>query len=248
MFTNELEKALRGCIDMTPLEVEELRLLRDEIMSRKGNKDELRAIFEAKSRYIQAGIPKLYWDIGWDDFYGDQDAKKLIQKYCTMLDEAIKVGQGVILSGKHGTGKTSLSCLIAKAAIDKGYTVKYIAVSKIIDMIMHSFDDKEYKANLNTVMERVEFLVLDDLGKEYLGIKKQLNPMVQLNLDSFLRERVNRCRVTIVSTNLELESLKSQYGDSVLSIIYGACRAVEIKGDDFRLLRGKDFWGKIDGR
>ena len=241
----DIEKTLRGEVDLTALEAEELKLLKRKILEKKGDEGKLREEFATVAKLFQAGIPRAYWDIEWKDFVGDQSARNKVKKYCEMFSEALEHGQGIIFSGKHGTGKTALSVLIAKHAIQKGHTVKYIPVAKIIDMIMQSFDDKQFKENLQIVMERTELLILDDLGKEYVGVKKQLNPMVQLTLDSALRERLNRGLVTIASTNLQPDAIQRTYGDSVFSILLGVCKFVEVTGEDYRRMRGQKFWGKI---
>jgi len=249
MSEGEIEKTLRGHVDLTPMEVGELKRLKKRIMDGEGTPQEKREKLERSAKYLGASLPFSYWNMTWDDFTGKghQGVKRFVQKYCERIEEALEHGQGLIFSGSHGTGKTAFSIMIAKDAIAKGYTVKYIPVAKVIDLLMESFDDKSFRADLFTVIERVEFLILDDLGKEYLGVKKQLNPMVQLNLDSMLRERMNRNLVTIASTNFEKTIIKNQYGDSVLSILQGACKFVEVTGPDFREVKMKQFWDSFNG-
>lgn len=245
-ITPAVSARLRGIVEMSELDVEALNILRKKIFSRKDvNIEAANREFEWQAQLLQAGLPPVYWDVEWAKFSGDQKAKGLVKKYCDVLPDALEAGQGIIFLGKHGTGKTSLSCLIAKEALRKGYTVKYFPMMKLLDNILKSFDDKEFKEDLATTVERIEFLIFDDLGKEYLGAKKQLNPMVQLTLDAFLRERMNRKLVTIASTNYDKEAIKDQYGDSVLSVLYGACKFVEVKGEDYRLIRGQEFWDKL---
>jgi len=241
-INSQIEKELRGQIELSSVELEELKIIKREVFRKKGKPEDLQAEFEQKAKFLGAGIPKTYWNLTWDDFVGDKEAKKLIQKYCGSLEAAFEHGQGVIFSGDHGTGKTALSTLIGKEAIAKGYTVRYFPVAKVLGKILESFNDADLKRNLDTVMERVEFLILDDLGKEYLGVRQQLNPMVQLTFDAMLRERYNRVLVTIISTNFDKSSIQNQYGDSMLSVLYGSTKYVEVKGHDFRLVRGKEFW------
>jgi DNA replication protein DnaC len=95
------------------------------------------------------------------------------------------------------------------------------------------------------MIERVEFLILDDLGKEYKGVRGQLNPMMTLKLDSLLRERINRNLVTIGTTNYPLNAIKEQYGESVMSVLSGSCKLFEIKGVDYRPIRSFNFWKGI---
>ena len=241
-----MSNLIRGIVDPTPFEIEELNLLKESIFKKEGCKNEtLRVEFELKAKYLLAGIPVAYWDIDWKDFKGDAKAKNFTMLYCENIHEAFKQGQGMIFSGEHGTGKTTLSCLIGKHALKNGYTVKYISVSKILDLINESFVSKQSKDRLDTMIERVEFLILDDLGKEYKGVREQLAPMMSLKLDSLLRERINRIRVTIGTTNYNVKAIKDKYGDSVMSAIYGSCKIVEVAGCDYRTVKGEKFWEGI---
>ena len=120
-------------------------------------------------------------------------------------------------------------------------------ISKIIDIISKGYDDNDKKENLNMIIEGVHILILDDVGKTYLGVKNQLSTMVNLKLDSLFRERINRSLITLGSTNYTEQELKSVCGDSVLSVIYGSCKIVEVKGKDFRRIQGQKFWSKLEG-
>jgi DNA replication protein DnaC len=236
---------LRGIIDLTEIEVAELNLLKEKIFMKQGDKQDLKQEFEIKAKFLTAGIPASYWDISWKEFKGDPKARDLVKKYCDHLPEALEQGQGIIFSGLHGVGKTTLACQIGKTALEKGFTVKYISIARILDLITESFDSKTAKERLDTLIERIEFLILDDLGKEYRGVREQLTPMMNLKLDSLLRERLNRIRVTIGTTNYDVEAIKNKYGDSVLSAIYGSCKLVEVTGADYRTVKGESFWENL---
>jgi len=237
----DMTNMVRGIIEPTPLEVEELLILKDKIKSSGGTRQE----FNRKAKYLLAGLPMSYWDIEWKDFEGSREAFDFAKAYCDNISKALEQGQGIIFSGPHGAGKTTLSCLIGKTAIDKGYSVRYISIAKIIDLIMDSFEVKANKNRLDIMIERVEFLILDDLGKEYKGVRGQLNPMMTLKLDSLLRERINRNLVTIGTTNYPLNAIKEQYGESVMSVLSGSCKLFEIKGVDYRPIRSFNFWKGI---
>jgi DNA replication protein DnaC len=248
MDNQEIDKAVRGIVEPTSIELGDLLLLKEKLKEKKGDPAVIRQEFEVKAKFLLAGIPPSYWGIGFDDFKGDKDAKRLVKLYCEHLAEAIEQGQGIIFSGAHGTGKTTLACLIGKTALMDGFTVRYISIAKILDLINESFASPAAKHRLDTMIERVEILILDDLGKEYRGVREQLTPMMTMKLDSLLRERLNRIKVTIGTTNYDLKAIKDHYGESVLSAIYGACKVVEVKGGDYRTIKNEKFWKDLDGR
>jgi len=249
MNIEKLENEERGIVSLTPIEIKDLEALKIKLFKGKESSKDLedaRCEFERYAKYLEAGIPQIYWGIDWDDFKGDEKAYKFVQLYLKHIDDAMDHGQGFIFYGQHGTGKTTLSCLIAKSVIKMGYTVKFISIAKIIDLITESFDSREKKNRLDIVIERVEFLILDDLGKEYLGVRRQLSPMVSLKLDSLIRERGNRGKVTIATTNYSKKEIKESYGDSVFSVLNGACKAIRVEGEDYRLYRSQKFWEELE--
>lgn len=241
----ELDDKLRGIVQPNEIEIAEMEKLKERIYNKDGKKSDLKKEFENKVTYLLAGIPEVYWDITWDRCYVDEKIKNLVHSYCGKLKEALECGQGIIFTGIHGVGKTTLACLIGKTALENGFTCKYVSIAKIIDMISETYNNNYLKERLDTIVERVQFLILDDLGKEYEGVKKQLNPMVSLKLDSLLRERLNRHLVTIGTTNYKFEQIRDKYGDSVLSVVSGACLKLEVTGQDIRGKIGQKFWTSL---
>jgi DNA replication protein DnaC len=243
MIEFDIKDKMRGILPMLDIEVEELKILKKELQ--KDYPKDWEEKFYLYALYLRSNLPRVYWDLDMKDFKGDKDLLKLVKKYIDNLEEALKWGQGFIFYGDYGTGKTSLACMIGKEAIKKDFSVKFISMSKILDMIKDSFDSYETKDRLDTTIERVEILILDDLGKEYFGVRKQLAPMLSLKLDSLFRERINRNRITVVTTNLGSKAIKETYGDSVWSVLNGACKPYEVKGFDFRAIKGGKFWKDI---
>ena len=145
---NISRETLRGVVEMSPIEIAELKVLKERLGRQEKAPDEIRQEFLWKSKLLQAGIPPPYWDLTFEHFKGDDKAKAITLRYIDMLDEAFRDGMGLLFNGKHGTGKTMLSCLIAKEALKKGFTIRYLDITKILDMIMTGFGDKEVKQRL----------------------------------------------------------------------------------------------------
>jgi len=242
-------KELRGVVDLTPIELAELKQMKVMIMGKEGDPKKKQEEFEWKARLLGAGIPHIYWDLELKQYHGDRKAEKIVLTYLEMMEDAFKEGQGILFLGEHGTGKTMLSCIIGKEALRRGYTVKYMGIPSILNEIMVGFGDNEVKERLATVVSRVELFIIDDLGKEYKGVGGKLDSMVNLELDRMLRARVNRGRVTIASTNYKVEQLKKSYGESIFSIIQGYVQFVEVEGVDYRQKEiGVKFRKKLEAR
>lgn len=236
MESGAVRDLLRGVCEMTPIEVAELQALKAKVFAKYPNREEAKKKFQWYAKLLIAGIPEPYWHLELEHFANDRDpkSKALVKKYCGMLDKALNEGMGLLFIGKHGCGKTMLSCIIGKEALRQGYTVKYIEIPKVLDAIMAGFGDKEVKERFNTIVTRTEFLILDDWGKEYQGIGEKLNPLVRLEFDRILRERVNKRRVTIGSTNYERKVVEMTYGPSVWSIVMGYVTLVDVAPGDYR--------------
>lgn len=238
------ERILRGDIDVDDMVAEEVLQLKRNLFDSADDQENAQKKFLEQSEYVVARIPQIYWNIPLDVF-PDKKVQNIVEKYCLFLNQAYSHGQGIIFSGAHGTGKTLLSCYIAQRALEKGYTVRYMPFSKLIDLLFQGMRNPELLKKIYLMIERIEFLVLDDLGKEYTGVNDQLNQKVSLSVDVLLRERVNRGLVTILSTNYTQRDLKQRYGDSVFSIMSQVGRLVPVKGYDYRLIQGEQFWTKI---
>jgi DNA replication protein DnaC len=74
----------------------------------------------------------------------------------------------------------------------------------------------------------VRLLVLDDLGKEY-GSKYD-----DTSFDEVLRARYDKALPTIITTNVNRENWKKQYGEAMGSFAFEAFTRVRILGEDLR--------------
>jgi len=237
--------ALRGIVEMAPIEIAELKALKQKIYAQPKPDAENKKEFMWKAKLLQADIPQIYWDKVFHNFCNDDRAKAITERYVSMIDEAYDEGMGVLFAGKHGTGKTMLSCIVLKSALKNGYTVRYLDTPKIIDNIMAGFGDRQIKDRLSTIVAGTEFLVIDDFGKEYKGVGDKLAPMIQLEFDRILRLRIGKGKVTIGTTNHNSNSIRKAYGDSVCSIFLGHMQLIPVVGEDYRVHRGEKFGKRL---
>lgn len=139
-------------------------------------------------------------------------AKRLEQFY-----RSGKVGN-TIITGPSGVGKSHLSYGLAKLMNDsfKNYgmskSVMYVSVVSLFNRIEASFEaDNGYsKAKMVDLLSRVDFLFLDDLGKES---RKEHSPQKNEWRQSILFEILDNRRNTIFNTNLSSEEIKTLYRD-----------------------------------
>jgi DNA replication protein DnaC len=127
----------------------------------------------------------------------------------------------IILQGPPGSGKSHLAySVLWQLNETKKYSCLFIAVDAMIRKIKDSFNDKQSKFTeeyFNKLLSSVDFLVLDDLGAETGAINtdKTATDFVQKILYGVTNSRQDK--VTILTTNLDGQKLKSMYDSKLVS-------------------------------
>jgi DNA replication protein DnaC len=162
-------------------------------------------------------------------------------------------GQGLLLYGKPGHGKTTLAISIIQEMITT-LPVSSFAPSKnmplvrpcyfstfnqVLDLkssMMDGATDAEETLYYGMLGEcendayNIRVLVIDDLGKEHAGLTGWQKNMFH----HVLRTRVNNGLPTIVTTNIPLEGWAALYGDSTASYAveaFGYMPIISTEGD-----------------
>lgn len=106
----------------------------------------------------------------------------------------------LLLMGPKGTHKTHIASCIARRAVDEGLRVWMVTTVELCDRLKHSFDDPraESASDLIGRAERVDVLVLDDLGKEVASDWVVSNVLFRI-----LNHRYNELKDTVVTSQLE---------------------------------------------
>lgn len=121
-----------------------------------------------------------------------------MERYADQFKEFRRSGQGLLLSGGCGTGKTFFAACIANRLIDNGYRVLVTNFARLSNQLQGMFEGKqEYIDDLN----RYDLLVLDDLGAERKS--EYMQEMVFNIIDSRYRSGLPM----IITTNLSASEL-----------------------------------------
>lgn len=139
----------------------------------------------------------------------------------------------ILFSGKTGLGKTFLLNCMAKAILDKGYTVMRISAYKLFNQLFISaLQDNEQNQFLFNCLFEVDVLIIDDLGTE-----TQRNNFTSEDLFNILNERLIQQKHTFLSTNLGLSEIKERYSDRIASRLFDTSNTMLIKfmGQDIRI-------------
>ncbi|WP_394404841.1 ATP-binding protein [Streptococcus sp. 20-1249] len=128
-----------------------------------------------------------------------------------------------LLSGHAGVGKSHLTLAIAKKLNDdfrangEPKSVLYIPIQQLFRKIKDGFDDKTNHEGkkLMELMKSVDFLFVDDLGKEatYQNEVRRVSDFKQEILYELFDARSN----SFINTNLSKDGLQKAYDKAVLS-------------------------------
>jgi DNA replication protein DnaC len=183
-------------------------------------------------KMIRANIPKEFWHIDLDNFDGDSKAMRMVEKYCNKLDSAREKGIGFLFMGQNGVGKTSLSIIILKEALAKGYSAFYVTLPEIFRQIYLGYKHVEVLMELKKKLYDTDFLVISELGKDYHRADATL--FMRSEFDTIFRQRRGDLRPIIMDTNLDMVELSDNFGDSIISLFRSRLKILTLKGNDYR--------------
>ena len=141
----------------------------------------------------------------------------------------------LLFSGDTGLGKTFLSACIARTVADNGYSVVYESAGHLFSKLERAKfgGDEEARADAEKYTA-CDLLIIDDLGTEMGG------QFVTSALYTLINDRLLGRKSTIISTNLDVESLSHRYSPQIVSRLRGDYTRVAFLGDDIRV---KKNWG-----
>lgn len=141
--------------------------------------------------------------------------------------------QNLVFYGNVGTGKTFLSCCIAKELMESGFSVTYLSADQLFKGLvdLRFGDDKNayfsYMENLN----QCDLLIIDDLGTE------AITERVKADLFTCLNNRDLSKKATLISTNLTLDELSRRYSERIFSRVSSHFTFCKFEGRDIRMFK-----------
>ena len=139
--------------------------------------------------------------------------------------------KNLLFTGNTGLGKTFLSSAIANEILKKGKNVLYQTASVMLDSIIDYRFGKNNNSNILKSILEVDLLIIDDLGTE------NPNNLKTSELFNIINTRLlnqNKITKTIISTNLNLRNLYSNYDERIVSRFIGNYDICYFFGDDIR--------------
>jgi DNA replication protein DnaC len=179
-----------------------------------------------RARYLVANIGEQYQRLSWDEWNGCEDTKTVVDTYLNGWEQFFKQGIGIeFYSSALGTGKTFAATHIGKQLIKQNQSVYFIP---FIEMAA-AFDrhDSDYIANR---IRESGFVILDEVIPP---ISEAQRAFFGVQLEALIRHRTNNNLPTIMTTNMDQETLHAAY-PRTYSLLSAKQIRQEVKGTDRR--------------
>jgi DNA replication protein DnaC len=139
--------------------------------------------------------------------------------------------QGLLITGKTGTGKSWLACALGDHACRLGFTVRYFRASRLFKALEIGRGDGSYPKQL-AQLARTDLLIIDDLGVEPLSARNRTD-LLELMEDRYAERSV------LITSQLPVKSWHKAIGDPTLAdaildrLVHNAHR-LELEGETMR--------------
>jgi DNA replication protein DnaC len=178
----------------------------------------------------EAKLPPKFGRASLEDF---TDKPQLIRE----VKQCLASKSGVVLWGRRGTGKSHLAGAILRCKIAECVPSLFVYVPEMLGRMRDSFSGHGPSAyELLEGVKTIDFLVLDDLGKE------NATGWAREQLDIIINHRYSWNLQTVCTSNLNRKGLEAQIGDAAVSRLAEMCKWLAVRGRDRRL----DFIEEVD--
>jgi DNA replication protein DnaC len=187
----------------------------------------------AKARSLSAVIPKRYRDVSFErppvtDI--DPQVVSATRRFADRIDEKLDAGRGLWFMGPVGTGKTTLSMLVSKAALKGGRSVAIYSLPRLLNEIRDTHRAERSHVDLLDRLTAVDLLHIDDVGAE------RTTDWVLEELYSIVNARYEDERSIVITTNiLDREALCEQITERTVSRLTEMCDELPLLGHDRRM-------------
>ena len=142
--------------------------------------------------------------------------------------EKVTSGKNFFLIGPWGTGKTHLLAASVNDAIRRGVDAVFFSVPWLLKIIREDLFSNRPIGILERVCE-VEYLALDDLGKE-----KPSETVQEKMFMIFDRREIDGLRTSVTSNYVPETLVNEKLDGAIIDRIVGMCEVILLEGDSYR--------------
>jgi hypothetical protein len=167
-----------------------------------------------------------------------EDEKKIMALiFNWLIGEGIDttLNQGLLLTGKFGTGKSVILKAIVKF-IDKYYTDKVMTngITEPVYAMAHDMANSFEEGKVDHIMrmKSTSILAIDDLGYEPHEVKYMGTPAKPF--EEVLMSRYDKRKLVLISTNMSMEEIGVRYKGHIFDRLRQMVIVIEFKGSSKR--------------
>lgn len=178
-----------------------------------------------------ARIPERFRGRSFENFVAESASQRHALATCRDFAEGFGEhtrGSGLILAGKPGTGKSHLGAAILQAIAST--EIRYATCMDLIRSVRDTWrsDSERTEMQLLRYFERLELLVIDEVGMQY-GTDGE-----QTILFDVLDRRYREVRSTVLLTNQDKTGFKATVGERTFDRLSETCRWVPFDWESYR--------------
>lgn len=141
-----------------------------------------------------ASVPDEYRDVAYDRCRVENE----VRAFNATLDVRCGRGEGALILGPVGTGKSSTAALVVHEAVKRKMSARWTYVPDLCDLMLNTYKRQEYRA----MQVSPDVLVWDDFG---------VRPFSEFEigvLDQIVEARYRMKKTMIITTNLTMDVLR----------------------------------------
>lgn len=157
-----------------------------------------------------------------------------VRAYAERFDEVLRMGQGLLLIGDVGVGKTHLACALANALLAKMRPVMYCTALEAVMLVKRSWSSggaPEFEVYEHFGIP--DLLILDEVGVQ------RCSDFERMVLSTVIDVRSRKCLPTVAISNLDAAGVFEVLGERAFDRLLGfGGQVVEMRGRSLRRLSG----------
>jgi len=155
-------------------------------------------------------------------------AQEALTDYCDHILENLERGRSIILWGAVGSGKTHLGISVIKAAAAADKSNLIVTEDRMFDTFKANWNDPEKENAFLLQLQRVRFLMLDDMGV------RKASEYVSDRYEAVINSRYEKVIPTIITTNLSPGRMLELYERQMSRLMHDGL-VLEVIGPDGRV-------------